>query len=34
MAWLAVSRPDEVTMIGDGQEGQMLLPARELKEKY
>ena len=33
-AWLAANRPDEVTRVGDKSEGQMLLPARELQEKY
>ena len=33
-AWLAVNRPEEVTRVGDQDEGQMILPARELKLKY
>lgn len=33
-AWLAGNRPDEVTSIGDENEGQMLLPAREIKAHY
>ena len=33
-AWLAANRPGEITIIGDKTEGQMILPVRELKEKY
>ncbi|MCE9646822.1 MAG: DUF429 domain-containing protein [Chloroflexi bacterium] len=33
-AWLAVNKPDEILMIGDAKEGKMVLPGRELKEKY
>lgn len=33
-AWLMANRPDEVTRVGDKDEGQMILPVRELKEKY
>jgi hypothetical protein len=33
-AWLAANRPDEVTRVGDKSEGQMILPVRELQEKY
>jgi hypothetical protein len=33
-AWLAASRPEEVTAVGDQDEGQMVLPAKGLKEKY
>lgn len=33
-AWLATHRPEEVTRLGDRAEGQMILPVRELKEKY
>jgi len=33
-AWLAASWPDEVLRIGDKEEGQIILPARELQEKY
>jgi predicted nuclease with RNAse H fold len=33
-AWLAANRPHEVTGIGDSAEGKMILPAKELKEKY
>jgi len=34
IAWLTVYRPEEVTRVGDKTEGQMILPVRELKEKY
>lgn len=33
-AWLAANRFEEVIVIGDKGEGQMVLPARGLKEKY
>ena len=33
-AWLAATRPDEVTEVGDKAEGQILLPAKELQGKY
>lgn len=33
-AWAAVQRPGEVTFLGDKQEGQIVLPVRELKAKY
>jgi hypothetical protein len=33
-AWLSAHRPEEVTLVGDEGEGQMVLPARELKKKY
>jgi len=33
-AWLAAKRTGEVTVIGDKDEGQMILPAGGLKEKY
>ncbi|MBN1451372.1 MAG: DUF429 domain-containing protein [Anaerolineales bacterium] len=33
-AWLAASQPEEVTLVGDKDEGQMVLPASALKEKY
>jgi predicted nuclease with RNAse H fold len=33
-AWLSANRPNEVSRAGDKDEGQMLLPARELKDKY
>lgn len=33
-AWLAAKKPDEITMIGHPEEGQVFLPVRELKSKY
>ena len=33
-AWLATSRPSDVTKVGNEGEGQIILPARELLEKY
>jgi hypothetical protein len=33
-AWLVANRPDEVTRVGDKDEGQMILPVKELKPKY
>ncbi len=33
-AWLAANHPENIIMIGDSQEGQMVLPVQELKEKY
>jgi hypothetical protein len=33
-AWLGVNRPEEVTQIGDKEEGQISLPVSELQEKY
>lgn len=33
-AWLAACRPNEVIRIGDIKEGQIILPVRELQEKY
>ncbi len=33
-AWLAAHRPEDVTGVGDSDEGKIILPARELKEKY
>jgi hypothetical protein len=33
-AWLAVNKPQEVLMVGDEKEGKLVLPERELKEKY
>jgi hypothetical protein len=33
-AWLAVSQPERVTLLGDPEEGQILLPAAELKKHY
>ena len=33
-AWLAAMRPQEIRALGDAQEGQIVLPAAELKPKY
>jgi hypothetical protein len=33
-AWLAANQPDQVTLLGDPQEGQIVLPVAELKHKY
>ncbi len=33
-AWTAASRPDQVTLLGDPQEGQITLPVKELKRRY
>lgn len=33
-AWLAVNKPEDVLMVGDAKEGRIVLPDRELKEKY
>lgn len=33
-AWLAVNRVNNILMIGDTKEGRMVLPGKELKEKY
>ena len=33
-AWLSTRRPEEVTRVGDKKDGQVILPASELKEKY
>jgi len=33
-AWLACNQTEEIIIIGDNKEGQMVLPVRELKEKY
>jgi hypothetical protein len=33
-AWLSAHRPDEVIRVGDRDEGQMILPARELLKDY
>jgi predicted RNase H-like nuclease len=33
-AWLAVERQEKITNIGDFQEGQIVLPVTELKDKY
>ena len=33
-AWLVVNRPASISLIGDPHEGQIALPASELKSKY
>ncbi|MBI5946188.1 MAG: DUF429 domain-containing protein [Chloroflexi bacterium] len=33
-AWLAVNKPEHISMIGDAKEGMIVLPEKELKEKY
>ena len=33
-AWAAVHKTDHIIMIGDAKEGMMVLPEKELKEKY
>jgi type IV secretory pathway ATPase VirB11/archaellum biosynthesis ATPase len=33
-AWLAVTKAENIIMIGDVKEGKIVLPERELKEKY
>jgi len=33
-AWLVVHHPEEVTIIGDADEGQIVLPVRELRDRY
>jgi predicted nuclease with RNAse H fold len=33
-AWLAIQKADHIFMIGDAKEGQIVLPEKELKEKY
>jgi predicted nuclease with RNAse H fold len=33
-AWLSAQRPEDVIRVGDKEEGQILLPVRELREKY
>ena len=33
-AWLAALHPDQVTLLGDPQEGQVVLPGAELKSRY
>jgi predicted RNase H-like nuclease len=33
-AWAAAKKPDEVTLLGDAEEGQVVLPAAALKPKY
>jgi len=33
-AWLAALHPDQVTLLGDPQEGQVALPSTDLKLRY
>jgi hypothetical protein len=33
-AWMAATKPGEVTILGAAEEGQIVIPARVLKEKY
>jgi len=33
-AWLAALHPDQVTLLGDPQEGQVALPGTDLKSRY
>lgn len=33
-AWLAVHKPERISSVGDAKEGVIILPERELKEKY
>ena len=33
-AWLAANHPDQITILGDPQEGQIILPAAEIKTQY
>lgn len=33
-AWVAVHKADHISMIGDAKEGMIVLPEKELKEKY
>jgi hypothetical protein len=33
-AWLVVQKPESVLMVGDAKEGMVVLPEKELKEKY
>lgn len=32
--WMTVNTPDEILILGDKAEGQMVIPVKELKEKY
>lgn len=34
VAWMAANQPDQVTLIGDPREGQIVLPAATLKQRY
>jgi hypothetical protein len=33
-AWLAAANPDQITLLGNTEEGHLLLPLAELKERY
>lgn len=33
-AWLSIHKPENISMIGDAKEGMIILPEKELKEKY
>lgn len=33
-AWLAATKPDQITLLGDADEGQIALPVSELKARY
>jgi hypothetical protein len=33
-AWVAANHPEQITRLGDAQEGQIVLPVAELKERY
>jgi predicted RNase H-like nuclease len=33
-AWLAATKPDQITLLGDPDEGQIVLPVPELKAHY
>ena len=33
-AWMAVYKADHISIIGDAKEGMIVLPEKELKEKY
>ena len=33
-AWLAATKPDQITLLGDPNEGQIALPVHELKARY
>lgn len=33
-AWHTINQPEEIVILGSEEEGQMVLPVRELKEKY
>lgn len=34
LAWKAIAEPHEITLVGDPREGEIILPAAELKSKY